>query len=234
MHRNSLDWGICIKPLFGSCGGVVGAHKTAGQCWPTNAFDRFEKQQIEQSIPDRFESQVDQFPKRIAVKYRETIWAYEELNHRANRLAQAILQRQDEGPMPVALLVEQGAHLVAAILGVLKAGKFYVPLDASHPKERIVRLLIDSQSTLIIADRSHLRLAQELAQSNADVLGMEEGATSGAADNLGLQIGPDAPAYIYYTSGSTGQPKGSLIPIGTCSTMLCGIPTAFISAQQIV
>jgi len=99
----------------------------------TNPFVEFRKEEVEQSIPARFERQVDQYPERRAVKAGTHQLTYAELNRAANGIGRAILASRGAGEEPVALLLEHGASLIAAILGVLKAGKIYVPLDPSYP-----------------------------------------------------------------------------------------------------
>ena len=100
---------------------------------PKNPFLEFHKDEIEQSIADGFERQVERHPNRIAVRTRSHELTYGALNQAANRVARAILARHGEAPRPVALLLEQSVAAVVAILGVLKAGKACVPLDRSYP-----------------------------------------------------------------------------------------------------
>src|SRR3972149_1634976 len=95
---------------------------------PPNPFIEFKKEEIEQSIPDRFEQQVQKHSDRIAVRAKCHELNYDALNKTANRVARAILSQRGEGEEPIALLLEKGAPVIAAILGVLKADKMYVPL----------------------------------------------------------------------------------------------------------
>lgn len=83
---------------------------------PTGTFIDFKKEEIEQSIPDRFEQQVRLYPHRLAVKSRNHTLTYAELNEAANRVAGAVLARLGDGEEPVALLLEQGAPLITGIL----------------------------------------------------------------------------------------------------------------------
>src|SRR5688572_1443844 len=101
---------------------------------PTGTFVEFKEEGIEQSIPDRFEQQVANYPDRVAVIGKTVTFTYEALNKLANRLARAILNQCGQGVEPIAFLFEQGAPVIAAILGVLKAGKICVPLDPSYPR----------------------------------------------------------------------------------------------------
>ncbi|MGH7834654.1 MAG: AMP-binding protein [Candidatus Binatia bacterium] len=130
---------------------------------PTGTFVEFKKAEIEQSIPDRFEQIVRKYPNRLAVKTADCALTYEELNKTSNRIARAILSRCRQGAEPIALLLEQGAAVIAAILGALKAGKTYVPLDPSYPYARIAYMLADSQAALIVTNNRQLPLAPAVA-----------------------------------------------------------------------
>ncbi len=108
---------------------------------PTGTFTEFKKEGVEQSIPNRFEEQVRRYPNRLAVKSERQELTYDQLNRAANRLAQTILTERGEGLEPVAVLLDHGAQMVVALLGVLKARKICVPIDASHPTTRISDIL---------------------------------------------------------------------------------------------
>ena len=108
----------------------------ANRVRPTNPFTRFKKEDIEQSIPSRFERMVDKYPDRLAVKTNNQEFTYRELNQISNQVAHAILAQRGEGEEPIALLLGYGALTIAAILGVLKAGKTYVPIDPRIPWSR--------------------------------------------------------------------------------------------------
>jgi amino acid adenylation domain-containing protein len=155
---------------------------------------------------------VSQYPRQIAVKTRDQVITYTALNRAANRLARAILAQRGEGEEPIVMLLEHGASAIVSILGILKAGKTYVPLDPSHPPDRINYILEDTKPGLIVTNDKNLSLASsfEAIQSmrRVFVLNMDKINTSLSNDNLGLTISPDTNAHIFYTSGSTGQPKG--------------------------
>jgi len=175
---------------------------------PSGTFVEFKKEEVEQSIPDRFEEQVAKYPNRVAVKTRNHTLTYDELNRLSNRVARAILAQRENGKAPVALLLEHDASVIAAILGVLKAGKIYVPLDPSYPQARTRYILEDSQAALIMTNSRNLVLASELARNRCQVINVDEIDISLSDADLDIPISPDAFAYILYTSGSTGQPKG--------------------------
>ena len=134
--------------------------------------------------------------------------SYAGLNRRANVLARRILAHSGPGAEPVALLFDHGAEVVAAILGGLKAGKFSVLLDPSHPPERLRHLLADSGARLIVADSRGLALGQTLSAEPGGILAFDGGAEDVPDTNVDVSVSPDALAMIIYTSGSTGRPKG--------------------------
>jgi amino acid adenylation domain-containing protein len=175
---------------------------------PSHRFRPFGKDQLGRSVAERFEEQVRLFPGRIAVKDREQGLTYEELNGLANRIARATLERQGGGAAPVLLLLEKGAALVAAMLGVLKAGKFYVPLSPTYPPARNALIADDSQATLILTDAKNQAAAEQLAGDAGRVLNVDGVDPNLSPNNLGLPVSADDYAYVIYTSGSTGRPKG--------------------------
>ena len=177
---------------------------------PTGTFVEFKKEEIEQSIPDCFEQMVRRYGERLAMKTKDHSVTYNELNKAANRVARAILDLRGEGPEPVAILLEHGAAMIVAILGVLKAGKFYVPLDSLYPPARITYLLNDSQAGLIVTDNNELSLGKEWVRDALDLVNIDELNAKLSDEDPGLSISPDTLSWIHYTSGSTGQPKGAV------------------------
>jgi amino acid adenylation domain-containing protein len=175
---------------------------------PTNPFTEFKREEIEQSIPNRFEQQVRRYPNRLAVKTRGHELTYDALNRAANRVAQAILAQRADGEVPVALLLDTDAPMIAAILGVLKAGKIYVPLDPALPYARMAYILENSQAGLIVTDNGNRPLARELAQDGLQLINIDEFDADLSTADPGLSVSPDTFTWIMYTSGSTGQPKG--------------------------
>jgi amino acid adenylation domain-containing protein len=174
----------------------------------SGAFVEFPREAIERSIPSRFELQVRRYPECLAIQATHEAFTYEDLNRAANRLARAIVARCGEGEEPIALLLEPGALLIIAMLGVWKARKFYVPLDPSHPPPRLTYTLGESQARLIVSSVQHRAMARELAQSRCHVLEIDGLDANCSTEDLNLPIAPDALSCILYTSGSTGMPKG--------------------------
>jgi amino acid adenylation domain-containing protein len=181
----------------------------AAKCFhPTGTFVEFKKEEIEQSIPEQFEQIVQRCPERIAVQSRGHVLAYDALNKFANRIARTILNQRGEGNEPVALLVENDAPMIAAILGALKAGKIYVPMDTSYPNARIDYIIDDLERPLILTDNKNFLSANRLTQNSCQLINIDQLDPSLSAENLCLAISPDCLSVIRYTSGSTGEPKG--------------------------
>jgi amino acid adenylation domain-containing protein len=175
---------------------------------PSNPFIEFRKQDIEQSIPAKFQEQVRKHPHNIAVHTKNYHWTYSELNCRANQVAQTILKEFTFGEERIALLFEHDAPMVAGILGVLQVGKAYVPLDPNYPSDRVVYILEDSRASAVLTNNKNLARAQELTKGIVPLLNIDDISLTGYSNEVKLEISPDTIAYILYTSGSTGQPKG--------------------------
>jgi non-ribosomal peptide synthetase component F len=198
------------------------------------AFIEFERGEIEQSISDRFEKQVERFPDSLAVKTRNHRFTYRQLDQEANRVRQALLRMRGEGEERIALLLEHDAPMIAALLGVLKSGKTYVPLDPSYPRERLLYILKDSQASAIVSNRENQGLANQLAQDRLPIIYLEDLRDLLADEASRISLSPDTAAYILYTSGSTGNPKGSCRIIGTSCTTSGITPTISGLAPKIV
>jgi len=170
-------------------------------------FDKFPDEEIETSIPDRFERMVRKYPDRLAIKTLACSVTYENLNAMANRAAAALLQHRVDTTRPVAILFAKDAPLIAAMLGVLKAGRFFVLLDPSHPRQRLVSMLQDSQAPLLFTDQVNVSLASEIVGGDQKLLNFALLDQTISVENPPRQVASDALAFIAYTSGSTGEPK---------------------------
>jgi len=164
--------------------------------------------EIEQSIPDRFENQVRLCGDRLAIKSEKVSFSYDSLNQTANRLARKILAVRGDGIEAVALMFEHDGGVLAAMLGVLKTGKFYLVLDPSYPSDRLAYMLADSGADLVITDTKNLPIAAQLSEGRKETVNLDHLDDSLSNENLSLNISPNALAMLLYTSGSTGQPKG--------------------------
>ena len=170
----------------------------------------FDKQEIETSLVERFESRVKKYPMHCAVKTTTQELTYDQLNRAANRIARHIDARGTKGVEVVALLLEPGSEMISAILAVLKAGKIWVSIDPSHPLERISYILKDSKAALILTNQQNMLLAAKLTNNKRSLLIIDEIDGNLNDDNLDIPISSHSFSHIIYTSGSTGQPKGVL------------------------
>jgi len=175
---------------------------------PSGTFVEFPMEDVETSIPERFEKIVRLYPDCLAIKDKDRSLTYDQLNRAANRIAHAIIERRDQGSEPIALLFEHGIDVIAALLGVLKAGKFYVALDPSFPQERLKYMLQDSEAPIVLVNHRSFELGKQITKSSFPLLNVEEIDESLSSENLCLAISPVDLVNIRYTSGSTGVPKG--------------------------
>lgn len=143
----------------------------------TNASVSFSSADREQAIPDRFEKIVRQFPDRVAVKTPDQVVTYRDLNAQAAWVARAILAKRGHRAEPVALLFENGIPLTAAMLGVLKAGKFFVLVNPTYPAARCDVILKDIQGQLAITDRENI-LSTSIEKSGYRRLQRQRGFTA--------------------------------------------------------
>jgi len=175
---------------------------------PSGSFSEFPSEDVEGSIPARFEKMAALYPDRLAIKENRRALTYAEVNRAANRIARAILAKRGTGSEPIALLFEQGAAAIVAILAVLKAGKIYVPLDRNYPPSMIAAMLENARPRLLLGDTASISVINLSDQTDLSVLNIESIDNDLSDADLGLPLAADLCASIMYTSGSTGQPKG--------------------------
>ncbi len=175
---------------------------------PSNDFEFFETEEIYQNVAKRFENQVDKYPDHIAVHSKNKRLSYLELNAHANQLANQILDEVDPQTERIALLLNHDETCVIGMLGVLKSGFSYVPIDVDNPNNRILFILKDSGSNILICNQKTYGKGKELQSlyPGLKVICLEE--ESEETVNLNKHIEPFSEAYVLYTSGSTGKPKG--------------------------
>jgi non-ribosomal peptide synthetase component F len=195
----------------------------------------FDGPELEGSVPERFERVGGRVPDRIAVKRGNEVVTYAELNAAADRIAGALLARRGSAAEAVGVLLNRGVLLPAALLGILKAGKFFVPLDPSFPEARIAATLADAQAGVLITDRRNRGLGERLRGGSRVVLDVE---STGAADGRGSRptIAPSSLAGLLYTSGSTGEPKGVQLDHAALlhNAMLQGNITSITAADRVL
>lgn len=157
----------------------------------------------ESGLLERIRAHLDQYGHAPAVVTGEAGCTYGELDRLSDRYAAAIGRTGTTGR--IGLLMGRGADVVAAMLAALKLHRAYVPLDAGYPQARLRYMLEHSQCDVIVCDTSSRELAMSLA---GDIVVVDAPAAMGAQVAFSSEARPRSPAYILYTSGSTGQPKG--------------------------
>ena len=162
-----------------------------------------------QTVHELFDQQAAAMPDAIAVSFEGERLTYGELHAQANRLAHH-LRSLGVGPETcVGILVERSLEMVVTVLGVLKAGGCYLPLDPAYPLERLSFMLEDAQASLLVTGQTTSALTLE---SGARVVCLNwEAISIESAENPSRAASAENLAYIIYTSGSTGQPKGVAI-----------------------
>jgi nonribosomal peptide synthetase DhbF len=176
------------------------------------------------TLPELFQARVALAPEAVAVASPEgAVMSYAELSTEANRLARHLASLGVGPESVVAVCLPRGTELITALLGVLKAGAAYLPLDPDHPAERLGYMLADAGPACVLADSGVLAAGpgEALLTAGAPVVALDDPQTMARLAGLpGGDLGdggrrspllPRHPAYVIYTSGSTGRPKGVVV-----------------------
>ncbi|AKQ66003.1 Non-ribosomal peptide synthetase [Myxococcus hansupus] len=188
----------------------------------------------EASLAELFEAQVEKSPDAVAVECRGDVLTYAALNRRANQLAHH-LKGMGVGPeVKVGLCVERSLAWVVSMLGILKAGGVYVPLDASYPLERLGWMKAEARVALLVAQE---KLADEVASGGELVVSVdtewEPLISRQPESNLRAQAHGDNLAYVMFTSGSTGRPKGVGVPQRAVTRLVMGSGVADFGPEEV-
>lgn len=175
-------------------------------------FNQTENPYEAKTVSDLFEDQVIKSPDKTAIVFGENKLTYDELNVKADQLARYIRSKGMVRNSIIGLQVKRSMEMVIGILGILKAGAAYLPIDPGYPGDRIAYMLDHSRSNLILTDRDDPDFAvpdceyANISLSNTSVYAADTGDLN--KDNY---TGPDDLAYVLFTSGSTGKPKGVMV-----------------------
>ncbi|MEM0940330.1 MAG: amino acid adenylation domain-containing protein [Bacteroidota bacterium] len=176
----------------------------------------------EKTLFELFEEQVKHTPENTALIFEEEQWSYEELNKVTNQLGGYLRETYHIQPDDrVGIQLERSAWMVAGILGILKSGAAYVPIDPAYPQDRIAYMIQDSDCKVVL-DQQELEQFQLVQQSHSE-------------KNLPVISLPHHLAYVIYTSGSTGKPKGVMVEHRSLSNLITDRITAYeVNEEEII
>jgi amino acid adenylation domain-containing protein/non-ribosomal peptide synthase protein (TIGR01720 family) len=165
-------------------------------------------------VLEMFEEQVLKKPDQIALEMDSNKWTYEQLNSRANQLARFLIKKGADKEVLIPICIERGLDMVLGILGILKSGAAYVPIDPEYPEERIGYMLSDTNAKLVISSKKSRTKFNEQGLDIIEMDGDWEEISIESTENPLINIKSENLAFVIYTSGSTGQPKGVMVEHG--------------------
>ncbi|WP_226567475.1 non-ribosomal peptide synthetase [Bacillus stratosphericus] len=226
MEQFSNHFMILLEQFLKAPEQAMSTHSFLSEKEKSQLFDAFQGESlpypVDRDIVSLFQQQVQLHPDRTAVVFDTTSYTYEEVDRLSDRIALRLSQSQMTRETPVGLKMYRSAELVIAILGILKAGYAYLPIDVNLPIERIRYMLNNSGAKAIVSDSAGDDGLDVEVHVMQDMLHESE-----AKEKLISSILPSDMAYVLYTSGTTGHPKGVVIEHRQVINLVYGMKTRF-------
>ncbi|MGX5439997.1 non-ribosomal peptide synthase/polyketide synthase [Bacillus thuringiensis] len=159
----------------------------------------------DKTIHRLFEEQVERTPNKVAVVFEEQQFTYKELNEKSNQVARMLQAKGVQPDTIVGIMVDRSLEMIIGIMGILKSGAAYLPIDPDYPEERIKYMIEDSGTNIILTK------GIEAMGSNTEIVFLDEEYNHYSTENIKVTSNSNNLAYIIYTSGSTGKPKGTML-----------------------
>jgi amino acid adenylation domain-containing protein len=175
------------------------------------------------TLADMFEAQVQKHPEREAVVFAGERISYKTLNERANQLAYQLQRLGVKADTLVPLYTGRGIAMMTGILGILKAGGVYVPIDTAFPEDRISYMLDDTLASVAVSFGEYAGHLQSLSGGYMEIVDLDNLDYGTTIDNPARSLQPKHLAYVIYTSGSTGKPKGVEVSHGNVVDYVYGL-----------
>jgi amino acid adenylation domain-containing protein len=178
----------------------------------------------EASVPELFSLQAGKTPGRIALRYRDDVLTFSELNARANQFARYLKRHGAGEEKLVGLCCERSVQAIIAIFGILKAGGAYLLLDPAHPQERLQQIVEASGLSIVVTSSTYWDRLPDDSVARICIEDVWGDAVSEIARDIESGLAVDSLAYVSYTSGSTGEPKGVMLTHRSIINGLAAVP----------
>lgn len=180
-----------------------------------------------------FEKQAAETPSAVALSFCGSELSYEELNQRSNQIAHYLVSKNVQPDQLVGVLLDRSVDMIVAMMGILKAGAAYLPLDPAYPKDRIEYMLEDAHAVSVITQKLHLSYVDKSSINYLLIDSSRDAISAFPNTNPNISVNTDNLAYTIYTSGSTGKPKGVAVEHGNVVSFFHGMNQVITDPQGV-